>query len=639
MDQPPTQYDLAPAPYGRACMNCSQSKCKCILPKGGGRCQRCQRLNKECRPSAFNRRQNARKSSLSKTGRLEKKLDDLVTLLRAQSSNNAGDYAELIEELRREPGEDHHHHPPPPRSQSKVTRTVSTAEKSIDCGFLNHFAQVGATSSRDESNSGGQMPNAITAEPTRSQAEEYLSMFVTQKLPYLPFVYFPPGTTAQQLRSDRPFLWLCIMAVTSKSPSQRRTLCNRIRDTVAQRMVHDCYGRDLDFLLGLLVYIAWSNQQLFKKLNMTIYSQFATAVVFDLMLNQAPGGDKPSLLSILQTHPDEDPSPPPARTMDERRAVLGCFLLTSSISLFLEKSDPLRWTPHMDECLHHLLAHPECLNDEILAQQARFQLINERINTTTTTTDLYHTNLPSFIPPLSIYTRTITTHLHQTQSKLTPNSQRYRILHLHHSNTYLAIHESALLKQFPISLSTTTNTTSTTNQLHHLESLHACLSATSTWLTTFLAIPPAEYAGFPFPIFSQLVRHLAALYRLSTLDDDTAWDRGVVRQTVDLMEVMDRLIGNLGQAAALARLEAQGEDEDEDVFFYSIGKYESVRLKWGGVFGGGEGGGVEGQGQGVQDGSSANGLGQGHGQVQEMGGLGVGYDHDWLGEFLNSMVH
>ncbi|PYH65324.1 Zn(II)2Cys6 transcription factor domain-containing protein [Aspergillus vadensis CBS 113365] len=607
MDQFPTQYDLAPAPYGRACMNCSQSKCKCILPKGGGRCQRCQRLNKECRQSAFHRRQNARKSSLSKTGRLEKKLDDLVTLLRAQSSNNAGDYAELIEELRREPDEDHHH-PPPPRSQIKVTRTVSTAEKSIDCG---------------------------TAEPTLSQAEEYLSIFVTQKLPYLPFVYFPPGTTAQQLRSDRPFLWLCIMAVTSKSPSQRRTLCDRIRETVAQRMVHDCYGRDLDFLLGLLVYIAWSNQQLFKKLNMTIYSQFATAVVFDLMLNQAPGGDKPSLLSILQTHPDEDPSPAPARTMDERRAVLGCFLLTSSISLFLEKSDPLRWTPHMDECLHHLLEHPECLNDEILAQQARFQLINERINTTTTT-DPYHTSLPSFIsPPLSIYTHTLTTHLHQTQNKLTPNSQRHRILHLHHSNTHLTIHESALLKQ-PPSLSTTTN------QLHHLESLHACLSATSTWLTTFLAIPPAEYAGFPFPIFSQLVRHLAALYRLSTLDDDDepAWDRGHVRQTVDLMEVMDRLIGNLGQAAALARLEAQGEDEDEDVFFYSIGKYESVRLKWGGVFGGGvEGQGQgRGQGQGVQDGS-ANGLDQGHGQVQEMGGLEVGYDYDWLGEFLNSMVH
>ncbi|TPR10762.1 hypothetical protein CAN33_0035960 [Aspergillus niger] len=476
-DQSPTEYDLAPAPYGRACMNCSQSKCKCILPKGGGRCQRCQRLNKECRPSAFHRRQNARKPS--KTGRLEKKLDDLV------GAN---------------------------------------------------------TTSQDES-------NASAAEPSWSQAEEYLSMFVTQKLPYLPFVYFPPGTTAQHLRSDRPFLWLCVMAVTAKSPSQRRTLCDRIRDTVAQRMVLDCYGRDLDFLLGLMVYIAWSNQQIFKRLNMTIYSQFATAVVFDLMLNQAPGGDKPSLLTILQTHPNEDPSPPRARTMDERRAVLGCFLLTSSISLFLEKSEPLRWTPHMDECLHHISEHPECLDDEILAQQ------------------------------------------------------------LHHSNTHLTIHESALLKPFPNPSTTQPpNPPLTINHhLHHLESLHACLSAVNAWITSFLAIPPAEYAGFPFPIFSQLVRHLAALYRLSTLDDPS-WDRGFVRRTIDLMSVMDRLIGNLGQAAALARLEAQGEDEDEDVFFYSIGKYESVRLKWGGVFGGsapGNGNGVNGgvvEGQGVQDG-------------------------------------
>ncbi|GKZ30329.1 hypothetical protein AbraIFM66950_008751 [Aspergillus brasiliensis] len=612
----------------------------------------CQRLNKECRPSAFHRRQNARKSSLSKTGRLEKKLDDLVTLLRAQSSSHVGDYVELIEELRREPDEDHHH-PPPPRSQIKVTRTVSTAEKSIDCGFLNHFSQVGAsTSSRDESHIGGQMPNAGSGEPTWSEAEEYLSMFVTQKLPYLPFVYFPPGTTAQHLHSDRPFLWLCIMAVTSKSPSQRRTLCDRIRDTVAQRMVLDCYGRDLDFLLGLLV----SNQQVFKKLNMTIYSQFATAVVYDLMLNQAPGGDKPSLLSILQTHPDEDPSPPPARTMDERRAVLGCFLLTSSISLFLEKSDTLRWTPHMDECLHHLSEHPECLNDEILAQQVRFQLINERINITTTaanTPGSYNTGLLStqspFRSPLSIYTHTINSQLQQTQSKLTPHSQRYRILNLHHSNTHLTIHESALLK--PSSTTQTPNPPSLTTHLHHLESLHACLSATTTWITTFLAIPPAEYAGFPFPIFSQLVRNLAALYRLSVLDDNddynSAWDRGLVRRTINLMGVMDRLIGNLGQAAALARLEARGEDENEDenenVFFYSIGKYEAVRLKWGVVFGGGngsigDGGGVVDQGQGVQDETRGmhNGLGQSQGQ--DMGSLGVGYD-DWLSEFLDSMVH
>jgi hypothetical protein len=29
-----------PAPYGRACVSCSQAKCKCIIRAGGGRCER-----------------------------------------------------------------------------------------------------------------------------------------------------------------------------------------------------------------------------------------------------------------------------------------------------------------------------------------------------------------------------------------------------------------------------------------------------------------------------------------------------------------------------------------------------------------------------------------------------------------------
>ena len=208
---------------------------------------RCQRLNKDCRPSAFHRRQNVR-NSLSKSRRLEKKLDDLVSLLRAQSPTDLSpDHVELIEDLRREP-EGQQTLP-----QIRVERTVSSVEKSIDCGFLAQSTQT-QTDARDELNGRGQ---TSSPEPTRSQAEECLSVFVTHRLPYLPLVYLPPGTTAQRLRNERPFLWLCIVAVTSKSPSQRHALCDRIRDTVAQRMVHDVAGRDVDFLLGLLVYMAW----------------------------------------------------------------------------------------------------------------------------------------------------------------------------------------------------------------------------------------------------------------------------------------------------------------------------------------------------------------------------------------------
>jgi hypothetical protein len=79
--------------------------------------------------------------------------------------------------------------------------------------------------------------------------------------------------------------------------------------------------------------------------------------------------------------------------MEERRAVLACFLITSMyvrylrttclsllrLSSHLQKIDGLRWTPHMDECLSTLDERKECVNDGILVQQVRLQLIIEKM--------------------------------------------------------------------------------------------------------------------------------------------------------------------------------------------------------------------------------------------------------------------
>jgi hypothetical protein len=56
-----------------------------------------------------------------------------------------------------------------------------------------------------------------------------------------------------------------------------------------------------------------------------------------------------------------------------------CALIDFRISSFLRKIDALRWTPHLDECLQILDESKECLNDEILVQQVRLQLIVEKM--------------------------------------------------------------------------------------------------------------------------------------------------------------------------------------------------------------------------------------------------------------------
>lgn len=45
----------------------------------------------------------------------------------------------------------------------------------------------------------------------------------------------------------------------------------------------------------------------------------------------------------------------------------------------MQKTEALRWTPHMNECLQVLEQNPESFNDEVLVQQVRLQLILQKM--------------------------------------------------------------------------------------------------------------------------------------------------------------------------------------------------------------------------------------------------------------------
>jgi hypothetical protein len=99
-------------------------------------------------------------------------------------------------------------------------------------------------------------PHDPDGEPSPVEVEEYLTNFRTYKLKYFPFIYIPSTTRAQQLRQERPFLWLCIMAVGSKSKSQQQVLGSKIRQKIAQELVVQS-ERNVDLLLGILAFIGW----------------------------------------------------------------------------------------------------------------------------------------------------------------------------------------------------------------------------------------------------------------------------------------------------------------------------------------------------------------------------------------------
>lgn len=151
---------------------------------------------------------------------------------------------------------DHHEH---------RGRTSSLGRSSSGTN-ANASGQTPGTSAFDSS-TGSPADNFVCPyEPTLPEAEENLKIFLTKQLKYFPFVYISPTTTAEQLRQERPFLWLCIMAISSKIIAQQQSLNNRVQNIVAQRLLYES-EYSLDLLLGLLAFIGW-----YENLNQLVIS-------------------------------------------------------------------------------------------------------------------------------------------------------------------------------------------------------------------------------------------------------------------------------------------------------------------------------------------------------------------------------
>lgn len=89
------------------------------------------------------------------------------------------------------------------------------------------------------------------------QANRLLHQYRTKMVPYFPFFVIPSRATAEEIRRDRPFVFLAILATASyeSMPLQRRLECE-MKEMLSQCMI---FGRKITFdtLQGLLIYLAW----------------------------------------------------------------------------------------------------------------------------------------------------------------------------------------------------------------------------------------------------------------------------------------------------------------------------------------------------------------------------------------------
>lgn len=111
---------------------------------------------------------------------------------------------------------------------------------------------------------------------SESEAEMLLWTFRSDMEPLFPFVITSPYATVQDIRAEKPFLFLAILMVSCRHDQARQTaIAQKIREITSYAVLIEG-ERNLDILQSLLVYVNW----------LVIHSRPFEET--DLALNQVP---------------------------------------------------------------------------------------------------------------------------------------------------------------------------------------------------------------------------------------------------------------------------------------------------------------------------------------------------------------
>ncbi|KAH7146766.1 hypothetical protein B0J13DRAFT_317502 [Dactylonectria estremocensis] len=401
------------AAYGTACMNCARSKCRCIILNPGDTCERCQRLGKDCVQPGTKRKRDMTRSATSKNKQLEAKIDGLVSLLTSTAGSpvnpaNSGTSAD-------------------PTNAPVIQGIPELETQHVNVPMPIPFRPINESIQASTTSTAASL-QTLDGSPVENE-QELLHEFMALRLVHLPFMYIPSQTSAADMRTTRPFLWLCIRAVSTRPTLQQSKLYSYIRSIVGLSMVSNL-ERSIEGLLGLLVCIAWGNLQVHRRPFLTLFTQLAISIVFNLGLNVRP----PSGLDERANYRFHKPWVSGSRTMEERRAVLGVYLLSSIVSCNLDRIDTLRWTPHMSECVHQLADIKECESDSILVTVVKLQLIVEQIRQSPLHERRVGRDAPPK-PPAPFYVKALQAELDDVKRLVPSELQKSRVLlnYIHHA--------------------------------------------------------------------------------------------------------------------------------------------------------------------------------------------------------------
>ncbi|KIH87554.1 hypothetical protein SPBR_04655 [Sporothrix brasiliensis 5110] len=467
-------------------------------------------------------------------------------------------------------------------------------------------------------------------EPTAAEAEQSLVTFRTTMLPYFPFVHLSPDLTAAQLRRTRPVLWLAILSITCQRVPTHTQLgrSTHLRALFAHRIVFES-DKSLDLLQGLLAFMTWVHYTSKRdRPTLSVMSQLAVSLVYDLGLHKQASPCKSLIARLVRDHYQQslaaDDPPPVPPLLDERRAALSCYVLTSKFSIALKRCEPLRWTPRLEEHLYELEAQAETPLDHVLVTQVRLQRVADHIHMgewqtndpnyfLDPTSDAHRTTGPDCGLLPAYVARVVRAKINEIRENIPPEARHYEGVQDALLASEMMVSAGVVLpvvapvasmatiavvslrarskpatqplqadKEKAPSAASAASAASvlpSTVNVARVAALERCVESVAAFWSFFRQITSGSYAALPFAFFAHFTHCVVLLYGLSVMDEPN-WDRAAVRDRLHVLDMLDGFIAKLRDAPRVGPSSTVTGMESYDVFNRAATMLTSVRELW-----------------------------------------------------------
>ncbi|CAK7229135.1 hypothetical protein SEUCBS140593_007144 [Sporothrix eucalyptigena] len=525
------------AKWGAACASCAAAKAKCIRTneEPGSKCDRCERLFKDC-TDQIHRPRKKRASKPSKTAQLEERLNGLVDLLRATGELPTGvtvTTATGSGSLASRPDSTSTASPYNPPSLPSATRDGSGPSAGPSAGPSPSDTRD-AREPRDlRRDTGPNAPPPVIPSTYNSFAppscicrpetgetvtdaiesdDELLAKFRKYMHPLLPIIVLPASTTAAQLAADRPFLFLAIKTVASvDNYRSMQGLMYQLVNHVADYMLLRA-ERSIDLLQGLLTILSWYHHHCMMHAQLGNLLHLASSLVSDLGLTRPARLQERTDLMVLH------PNPPSPRTHEERRLLLGLWYIRSCVSLCFQKTEPMRFTPYARQCLQELEDAREVESDVTLVALVRMQILAEKIGAFNSREE--SVDEVAYFPraPKAAYKIAFQSELDQMVASLSDKVKKHALIESHICSITLRLYEPPLLDLVLLrKLSTSLTSAASPMMATALDMLYSACSALKKFFDQFFSISIHVYQWLPIPIYVNLVYGITMMSRWARL--------------------------------------------------------------------------------------------------------------------------